>query len=559
MRYIAERLGNILLSVCAGAAAFVFTLIAFMLLRELNEQIVASITMGLFALLIVWVASEKPNSGHARAVSALIDRLLAVKSGDLTSPAPGAVRREMPALASAVDGLFQQVRSTIDNVHAIALYDPVTSLPNRVHFKREAERMLKSLPPGESLALLFIDLDGFKEVNDSRGHAQGDQLLAMVAERLRIVVREKAEPGRTTQPLLARLAGDEFTLLFPSTGGDAEAEEIARRALSELERPFESGGDSIHISASIGVANCPRHCDDLTSLMKAADIAMYHAKRSGRSQVCVYESEMAEAFRARDETERALREALASGALNLRYEPQLCTRSGAIVAGDASIHWPQADGGHHAQSKFIPLTEQSSLIVPASEWLFAEVAAALARWHRAGIDQRLSFSIGARQLGRPDLLRRLRDALAAERAPKWRLELGFPEAALANCTSAVIEELEALRSDGVSIAIDAFGSGYSNITRLKHVPIDRVKLDRALVAEADTSEAARTILSAIIHLTHGLELQAVAQGVEREEQIHVLRTIGCDMLQGPYFAPAMQEDEFISWLLIPEPRLNKRA
>jgi diguanylate cyclase (GGDEF)-like protein len=296
MRDIAERLGNFVMSLCAGAAAFVFTLIAFLLLRDFNEQIVASLTIGTFALLIVWVASEKPNSGHARAVRALIDRLLAVGSGDLTSPAPEAVRREMPALAAAVDTLFEQVRSTIDDVHAQAMYDPVTSLPNRVQFKREAERVLNARGANECVALLFIDLDGFKEVNDSLGHAQGDQILAMVASRLSAVVKAETSPSRINQPLVARLAGDEFTMLFPTVEGPDEAERMARAALAALIQPFETNGRIIDIGASIGVAICPDDGADLTSLMKAADIAMYCAKSSGRSQARLYHSSLAAAF-----------------------------------------------------------------------------------------------------------------------------------------------------------------------------------------------------------------------------------------------------------------------
>jgi diguanylate cyclase (GGDEF)-like protein len=302
MRYIMERLGNFVMSLCAGVAAFVFTLIAFLMLRDLDQQIVASVTIGTFALLIVWIASEKPNSGHARAVSALIERLLAVRGGDLTSPTPEAVKREMPELAEAVDTLFDQVRSTIDDVHAMAMYDPVTSLPNRLQFKREAERALKSRGPTECMALLFIDLDGFKEVNDSLGHAQGDQVLAMVAARLSGVVKveTRAEAART--PLLARLAGDEFTLLFPAIVGGEEAERIARTALSALTEPFEIGNRIIDMGASIGVAICPRDGADLTSLMKAADIAMYCAKSSGRSQARLYHPSLAAAFALRTPT-----------------------------------------------------------------------------------------------------------------------------------------------------------------------------------------------------------------------------------------------------------------
>jgi len=290
------RFGNIVMSLCAGAAAFVFTLIAFLLLRDVNQQIVASLAIGLFALLIVWVASERPNSAHARALTALIERLLAVRSGDLHSPAPSSLKREMPELASAVDSLFEQVRSTIDDVHAMAMYDPVTALPNRLQFKREAERALKARSESEHMALLFIDLDGFKEVNDSLGHAQGDQILAMVAARLTALVKAEAKAGGFGTPLVARLAGDEFTLLFPDVGTAQEAERIAQAALTSLTDPFENGGRIIDMGASIGVAICPRDGADLTSLMKAADIAMYCAKSSGRSQARLYHPSLAAAF-----------------------------------------------------------------------------------------------------------------------------------------------------------------------------------------------------------------------------------------------------------------------
>jgi diguanylate cyclase (GGDEF)-like protein len=296
MRFNMDKLANFVMSLCAGAAAFIFTLIAFLLLREFDQQVVASLTMGLFALMIVWVASEKPNSGHARAMKALIERLLAVRAGDLTSPTPKAVKQEMPELASAVDALFEQVRSTIDDVHAMAMYDPVTSLPNRLQFKREAERALKARADGDNLALLFVDLDGFKEVNDSLGHAQGDQVLAMVAGRLSAVVKSESGAGLAIQPLVARLAGDEFTMLFPSISGPEEAERIAQATLAALTEPFENGGRIIDMGASIGVAICPRDGTDLTSLMKAADIAMYCAKSSGRSQARLYHPSLAAAF-----------------------------------------------------------------------------------------------------------------------------------------------------------------------------------------------------------------------------------------------------------------------
>jgi len=296
-RYIVERLGNLLVSLMAGIGSLIFTLPAFLILTDFSEQNAASVVIGLFALLIVWVASENPNSGHARASKALIERLLAVRSGDLSSPAPEAVRREMPELASAVDALFEQVRSTIDNANALAMYDPVTSLPNRVYFRREAERVLQARPGEGRLALLFIDLDGFKDVNDSLGHADGDEVLAIVAGRLREAVR--AVPAAHGEPLLARLAGDEFTVLLPSLPSAPEAERMAHAVLAALTEPLDHQGRTIRIGASIGVAICPLHGTELAGLMKAADIAMYHAKFSGRSQVCLYHPALAEAFERR--------------------------------------------------------------------------------------------------------------------------------------------------------------------------------------------------------------------------------------------------------------------
>src|SRR5579875_976732 len=192
MRTSVGMISNRLLSVCAGAAAFALTLLGFLLLGTLDQQVVASLFIGLFALAVVRLAAERPNSAQARAMAALRERLLAVGQGDLISPAPEMLRREVPALAAAVDALFEQVRSTLDDAHALAMYDPVTALPNRIHFRREAERILKACKPGEGAALLFIDLDGFKDVNDQFGHAHGDQVLIMVANRLRVVVKAEA-------------------------------------------------------------------------------------------------------------------------------------------------------------------------------------------------------------------------------------------------------------------------------------------------------------------------------------------------------------------------------
>src|SRR5919107_6455325 len=211
----AQKISNAVLSCTAGIASFLFSLGALLYLTELDQKILAALVAGAFCLLISYVAAERPNSESARALSALSERLLAVEDGDLVSPAPPSVHHNMPKLATAVDTLFAEVRASIENAHALGMYDPVTSLPNRLHFRSEADKLLNEALEGTSSAMLFVDLDRFKSVNDSLGHARGDQLLIMVANRLRVVVNAEFGGNNAVRPLLARLAGDEFTMFFP--------------------------------------------------------------------------------------------------------------------------------------------------------------------------------------------------------------------------------------------------------------------------------------------------------------------------------------------------------
>jgi len=545
---IVGRISNGVLSVCAGVSSFIFTLLGYLIVRDFDEQLVASLFIGLFALLVVWVASEKPNSSQARAISALVDRLLAVGTGDLKTPPPAILRDQMPALASAVEGLFEQVRSNLDNVHAMAMYDPVTSLPNRVHFKREAERILKTRLRDGKLALLFIDLDGFKEVNDSLGHAQGDQTLALVASRLRAVVKDEVRCGAVTHPLIARLAGDEFTLLFSSVAGPEQAEQIARRVLAALCEDFAIGEQTVKLGASIGVALCPQHGGDLPGLMKAADVAMYHAKASGRSQVCVYDAALAAALAHKARIERELRQAVARGEFALVYHPQVCARSGAVVAGEALIRWHHPRDGILLPESFIAIAEESSLIAEIGDWVVDEAAHVVARWHAAGMTQRVTINISPKQLDRSDFFARLRQGLAQAGAPASMIELEFTETLAMQCGDDLLREIAEAQAAGISIAIDDFGSGYSNLARMKDMPINRVKLDSSLTRDLDSCENGRTIVSSVIHLVHGLGAEVVAEGVERREQIDVLRALGCDLIQGYAFATPMGEEDFLDWL-----------
>ena len=544
----AQKISNAILSGAAGLASFIFSLSALLYITELNEKIVAALVAGAFCLLISYVASERPNSESARALAALGDRLLAVEDGDLVSPAPSIVRRTMPKLAAAVDTLFAEVRASIENAHALGMYDPVTSLPNRLHFRSEADKLLGDVKNSDRSAMLFVDLDRFKNVNDSLGHARGDQLLIMVANRLRVVVTAEISDNHGRRPLLARLAGDEFTIFFPEIESVDDVERVARRIALAIAEPFELYGHSVDIGASIGVAVSPDHGTSIESLMRAADIAMYRAKSRGGGQHCLFNEELAAEHQSKVETERALTEAVHDGEFQLALQPQLSLKTGEIVGAEALLRWNHPKDGLRMPATFIPVAERTGLVAEIGEWVIGEVAMILGGWHRDGFDHRLSFNVSPRQLDRTDFFIRLRQAFTDHNVPLSMIELEFTESAAMEASNAVLTEIAALREDGARIAIDDFGTGYSNLARLRTMPLDRVKLDPSLIADIENSEKARVIVQAVVQLIKGVGAEIVAEAVENSAQADILRAMGCDTVQGLVFGAPMFEPEYRAWV-----------
>ena len=555
----AQKISNAILSCAAGVASFLFSLTALLYLTEFNEKIVASVVAGAFCLLISYVASERPNSESARALAALGDRLIAVEDGDLVSPAPPALRRTMPKLAAAVDTLFAEVRTSIENAHALGMYDPVTSLPNRLHFRSEADKLLGEAPEGSRSAMLFVDLDRFKMVNDSLGHARGDQLLIMVANRLRVVVNGEFGGNARHRPLLARLAGDEFTIFFPRIESSEEIERVARRVVVAISEPFELCSHSVDIGASIGVAISPDHGSSIETLMRAADIAMYQAKETGGGQHCLFNTELAQQHQQKVETEKALTDAVQRGEFLLAFQPQMSMITGEVVGSEALLRWNHPRDGLRLPSTFIPIAEKTGVIAEIGDWVLTEVASALGDWHRDGFNGRLSFNVSPRQLDRPDFFLKVRQAFADAGVPLSLVELEFTETAAMEAGEAVLAEIASLRNDGARIAIDDFGTGYSNLARLRSMPLDRVKLDPSLIADIDTSEKARVIVQAVIQLIKGVECEIVAEAVETVAQADILRAMGCDTVQGFIFAQPMFEQEFLAWIRSSDPSAKSVA
>ena len=534
------KISSLVLSACAGAAAFAFTLLACILLSEFDQQLVASLLIGLFALLVVWVASEKPNSRQARAISALIDRLMAVGTGDLSSPAPAALREEMPTLASAVEGLFRQVRSNIDNVHAMAMYDPITSLPNRLHFRREAERILKASGADEQLALLFIDLDGFKPVNDTFGHSSGDQVLRQVGERVKLASRSADTP--------ARIGGDEFVLMMTGNPSQEAVAQVAKRLIEEISRPYEVEDRDVAISCSIGIVFYP-DSGAHTKLIARADAAMYASKRSGGSCYSFYTPAMDEDAHDKFEMIGDLRHALENREMELFYQPKIDAKSGKVAAAEALLRWKHKRRGMVPPDVFIPLAERHGLIGALGNWVIEEACRQARRWREQGLRMRLAVNLSALQMRQEDIVERIEEALSRHRIHPSLLTCEITESVAMEDTKATQATFRRLGSAGIHLSIDDFGTGYSSLSYLRKLPAEELKIDRSFVMDIENSVDARAVIDAVVKLAHALGLRVVAEGVENERQQQLLTAMGCDEMQGFLFAKPMSARALLLWAL----------
>jgi diguanylate cyclase (GGDEF)-like protein len=528
---------------CTGAVAFILALFAGAQAGMQDGDLSRAIILAIVCAVMSWASAERAIAGYAEAVDDSIVRLSQAAEGDLTSPTPSSVATVLPELASSLDGLLSRVRTNIGDVELLALIDPVTQLPNRTHFRREAKRHLDRLDMDAMAGLFFIDLDKFKSVNDSFGHAQGDQVLMKVAERLRAL----ADASERTI-LVGRLAGDEFTVLACNISSHDEAERIGDSLLDALSEPYEIAGHSVDIGASIGVSLRPEQGMGLTDLMRAADVAMYRAKESGRAQCQFFTPSLAARLADDRKLEMELRSAIDDGQFAFLFQPQLCLRTGTTRVAEALLRWRHPRLGVLAPGLFVPQAEQNGLIHEIGYWAVEHLTETLGRWERLGLAVRIAANISPRQIARPDFFAQVRQAMARNRASADLLELEITETIAMRCDDAALVGISRLREQGATIAIDDFGTGYSNLARLKDLPIDRVKIDRSLTANLVTCEQSRTIVQSVIGLVHGLGFEVVAEGVENRSQRTVLEVAGCDAVQGFAIARPMDEEALMTWL-----------
>ncbi|TPG21637.1 EAL domain-containing protein [Sphingomonas koreensis] len=547
MERVSLRSRAVVFAFCAGAVAFLLAFLATSHGVIDQETIGVAIIPAIVCGVMSWASAERAIASTAGAIDIAIARLARAAHGDLEGEIPAEIGRDVPQLASAMEALFQRLGANLDNIHQLAMFDSVTALPNRINFRQACEAILLGMPAEDHAALFFIDLDRFKRVNDTMGHAVGDRLLGLVATRLRTMAARLAADHGGGPALLGRLAGDEFTIFLPGVSGSTDATRIGQELLQMLSEPFELDRQPIAVGASIGIALRPAHGVDLPELMRAADIAMYHAKARGRGRAEHFTDTLAAEIAGRAVLESDLREAIDGDQFSLVFQPQIAASDGRIVAAEALLRWRHPTDGVRFPASFIERAEESGLIVEIGDWVIATVAQTITRWGRIGIAQRLAINVSQRQLDHADFFRRLRAAMHAAGAPAHLLELELTETLAMRCSQEVIEAIAALRADGATIAIDDFGTGYSNLARLRDLPVDRVKLDRSLIEHVADRAEARTIAHAVIGLVHGLGCEAVAEGIETEAQANVLRVIGCDVMQGYAIAPPMDEAALIAW------------
>jgi predicted signal transduction protein with EAL and GGDEF domain/FixJ family two-component response regulator len=471
--------------------------------------------------------------------------------------------------SSEVLGLVRDIserKRAEEQIRRLAYCDSLTGIPNRQAFLEMLERELQRSKIGnKKFAVLFMDLDAFKRINDTLGHNVGDQLLQQVSDRLRDTIRPSdllsrgdsltrdGEPRQDTN--LARLGGDEFTILIPDLDRVEHALNVAHRVKDAMRRSFIIEGNEIFVTASIGISLFPEDGDDCNSLLKYADTAMYHAKNCGKNNAKLYSSSLTMQIMSHVKLEVGLRRALQNDELYLLYQPQLDVRSSEIVGVEALVRWRHAERGVISPTEFIPLAEETGLIVPIGEWVLRTACQQARAWQKlSGRPVRMAVNLSAKQFKDENLSQIVMSALHDTGLDPRLLELELTEGTLMDDAKATLATLEQLRGIGVYLSIDDFGTGYSSMNYLKRFDVRALKIDRSFISGLPQDSENAAITRAIIAMAHGLKMVVVAEGVETGEQLVLLEEYGCDLVQGFYLgrpAPADTVSGMLQSLWVP--------
>jgi diguanylate cyclase (GGDEF)-like protein/PAS domain S-box-containing protein len=437
-----------------------------------------------------------------------------------------------------------------DNIRHLAYYDCLTGLPNRRTFQdRLQQAIAMSNREKRQVGLLFLDLDNFKEINDSQGHDFGDKLIREVAERLKYDMRES--------DTLARFGGDEFVLVLSSINGQENAAITAQRVLSLFSEPFTIDARKIYSSASVGIALYPDDGTDAERLFKCADAAMYHAKIEGKSKYRFFSAEMNRRIQRHVTLESNLRQGMEKEEFFLHFQPQWDLQTSRMIGVEALPRWQHNDFGLLLPAEFIPPAENSGQIFGLGEWALRSACVQARNWALAGYhDLKVGVNISGLQFRQPDFLELVGSIIRESNIEPRALELEFTEGVIMGNSINTIETLRSLKKMGVQLSIDNFGTGYSSMRLLKYFPIDRIKIDQSFVTEINFSNDSARIVEAIISMAHSLNLKVIAEGIENNDQLQFLAARNCDEVQGFYMTKLLSEEDFAECLAGPRKYLK---
>ncbi|MGF1642478.1 MAG: putative bifunctional diguanylate cyclase/phosphodiesterase [Thiotrichales bacterium] len=446
-------------------------------------------------------------------------------------------------------GALGRRRRAEDRIRQLAYFDDITGLPNRALFKERLGQALELARRNQRhLAVLFLDLDNFKRINDTLGHSTGDILLSEVAKRLLLNLRtsDAIAQGRPHEDhdSLARLGGDEFTILLAEIAQGTDAAVVAQRVIDALAQPIDLAGHEITVTTSIGIAVYPDDGRDVDTLIKNADMAMYFAKREGRNAFKFFTESMNTAALKRMALEKHLRRALERGELALHYQPQRDVKTGKVSGAEALLRWTNAELGSVSPADFVPLAEETGLILPIGDWVLRTACAQAKAWHDAGLPlPRVAVNVSVRQFAQAGFAERVSQILRETGLTPASLEIEITESVIMKDGDAALNTLQELKDVGVQLAIDDFGTGYSSLAYLKQFPIDRLKIDRTFVSAINIDSRDRAIAAAVIAMAESMNLSVTAEGVETEGQLDFLESRRCHEAQGYLFSRPLPPTE----------------
>ena len=449
-------------------------------------------------------------------------------------------------VADQLEAMQHQINKNTSRLENLAHYDSLTQLANRHRIFKEIQQAVKeSAESEEFFGLLYLDLDNFKRVNDSLGHTMGDELLKIVAKRFLASVR--------THDVVARLGGDEFCILVKGLKKREDSGMIAEKILTALGEPLKLGTAEFHVSASIGIVTIPEHGISTEQLLQNADIAMYRAKTEGRSNYQFYNEGMSVAASERVALEMELRKAITEQQFELYYQPQLDLGSGKIVSAEALVRWHHPTRGLVPPDDFIPLLEETGLIIDLGKWIIQQACVAARDWHDvAGENIRVAINLSPRQFKDPALPSIIRSAMMSAKLQPCYVEIEITESMVMSNIEESNQLLKYLKALGITVAVDDFGTGHSSLGYLKKLDLDVLKVDRTFVKDLPEDENDRAIVAAIIAMAHELKLKVVAEGIESLEQEDFLKRHGCEMGQGYLYSKAIPSGKFIEMLRRPD-------